>query len=117
MELVLSMDFVMMFSVVMPSMAPLALVSNMLELRLLAYRASFVHKRPYPRGQEGLGSWKSIIDIIRTVAVMCNVGLAVFKLPVFQEYRLSTKMILFVCAEHLMLMLQAAVGAIIPEKS
>merc|ERR1719198_464628 len=60
MELVLSLGFVMMFSVIMPLMALLALLSNLLEMRLLAYRMTNVNQRPAPRGQEGIGAWQSI---------------------------------------------------------
>eukprot|EP00928_Gymnodinium_smaydae_P080099 TRINITY_DN63883_c0_g1_i1.p1 TRINITY_DN63883_c0_g1~~TRINITY_DN63883_c0_g1_i1.p1 ORF type:complete len:763 (-),score=163.82 TRINITY_DN63883_c0_g1_i1:131-2419(-) len=117
MELVLSLGFIMMFSVVMPMMAPLALVCNVIEIRLIAYRTSYVNKRPYPRGQEGIGSWSTIIECICSVAVMVNVALAVFTMHPIRDYSMSSKLAIFLVAEHSMLLLQRLVGAVIPAKS
>ena len=92
MELILSLGFVMMFSVVLPVMTMLALVSNMLEIRLLGYRMANVMQRAEPRGQEGVGAWSGIVQVISTFAVICNVGLAVFAMHPLKDFDLTVKL-------------------------
>merc|ERR1711968_365203 len=107
MELILSLGFVMMFSVVLPIMTLLALLSNMLEIRLLAYRMANVLRRAEPKGQEGVGAWSSIVQVISTFAVVCNVGLACFSMHPIKDQDLTVQLGLFLLMEHVMLGVKA----------
>merc|ERR1719399_2176120 len=64
MELILSMGFIMMFSVELPVMTFVVLFCNLLELRLFAYRFAFVSQRAEPNGQEGIGAWADIVEAV-----------------------------------------------------
>lgn len=107
----------MMFSVVLPVMSFLAFFSNMLEIRLLGYRMAHVMQRADPRGQEGIGAWAGIVQVISTFAVICNVGLAVFAMHPLRDFDLPTKLGFFVALEHLMLCVKNLVEAAVPDKS
>ena len=56
----------------------LALLRNMFKFRLLAYRMANVIRSAETRGQDDIGAWSDIIQVISGFAVICNVGLAVF---------------------------------------
>lgn len=117
MELVLSLGFVMMFAVELPVMAFLALISNMFELRLLAFKMAYVMQRSDPRGQEGIGAWQHIIQTVSVVAVIVNVGIAIFCMHPLRDLSLKAKLAIFICAENGMLLVQRLVEATVPDKS
>ena len=41
-------------------MALLALLANMLEIRLIGFRYARVTRRPKPSGSEGIGAWEYV---------------------------------------------------------
>jgi len=103
MELVLSLGFLMMFAVALPVMATLAWFCNLLELRLLGFKMVYVMRRAPPRGQEGIGSWQGIIMIVSKVAVIVNVGMAVFTMVPLRNQPMTVQLLIFVTVEHIML--------------
>eukprot|EP00746_Dinoflagellata_sp_MGD_P015993 gnl/MRDRNA2_/MRDRNA2_135863_c0_seq1.p1 gnl/MRDRNA2_/MRDRNA2_135863_c0~~gnl/MRDRNA2_/MRDRNA2_135863_c0_seq1.p1 ORF type:complete len:852 (-),score=109.54 gnl/MRDRNA2_/MRDRNA2_135863_c0_seq1:186-2741(-) len=117
MELIMSLGFIMMFSVVLPELALMALVNNLIEIRLLAYKVCHVVRRADPKGQEGIGAWASIVHVIASMGVTCNVALAVFHLYPLKTFSLVQKLGMFIVIERVMLGLKVLVEAIVPEKS
>jgi len=103
MELVLSLGFLMMFAVALPVMATLAWFCNLLELRLQGFKMVYVMRRASPRGQEGIGSWQGIIMIVSKVAVIVNVGMAVFTMVPCKLMPMQMQLLIFVAVEHMML--------------
>merc|ERR1711933_216584 len=103
------------FSVVLPMLTVLALLSNMLEYRLLAYRQLRVVQRPLPTGSDGIGAWQSIFAGICTLAVMVNAGITVFGMQPFRDLELSHKLLAFMCVEHTLLFTKMAVEVAIPD--
>jgi len=114
MELVLSCGFLMMFSVALPVMATLAFMCNLLELRLLAFKIMYVSRRPVPLGQEGIGAWSQILEIIATAAVVVNTGMAIFSMLPLKSQPLQVKLLLFIMAEHAMLVITGIIAKRIP---
>jgi hypothetical protein len=55
MELTVQFALVTCFSVVLPVLTVLALISNLVEFRLIAWRQCFVVQRTHPEGAEGIG--------------------------------------------------------------
>eukprot|EP00746_Dinoflagellata_sp_MGD_P005487 gnl/MRDRNA2_/MRDRNA2_110617_c0_seq1.p1 gnl/MRDRNA2_/MRDRNA2_110617_c0~~gnl/MRDRNA2_/MRDRNA2_110617_c0_seq1.p1 ORF type:complete len:766 (-),score=143.90 gnl/MRDRNA2_/MRDRNA2_110617_c0_seq1:136-2214(-) len=117
MELILSMGFIMMFSVELPVMTAMALCCNLLKLRLLAYRFAYVSQRTEPNGQEGIGAWATIVEVVSVVGVVCNAGLMVFELEPMKSFSGVKKLALFVAIEHCMLVLQRIIVAARPPKT
>merc|ERR1712166_445251 len=117
MELVLSLGFVMMFSVALPVMASLSLVTNLIEMKFLAYRMMNVQQRSEPRGQEGIGAWAGIIKTVSYVAVMANAGMAVFVMHPIKDLILWKKLSVFVVVEHIAFFSMAVIQGSIPDQS
>jgi len=117
MELILGLGYVTMFSVAMPVMAFLAVLANLLEARLLAYRMVYVFQRTAPEPQEGIGEWKNIMTQIAYGSVVINVGLAIFLLHPLVDYATEQKLAMFIVIEHLFLLLVKVVDNAVPEKT
>eukprot|EP00747_Dinoflagellata_sp_TGD_P064986 gnl/TRDRNA2_/TRDRNA2_154155_c0_seq1.p1 gnl/TRDRNA2_/TRDRNA2_154155_c0~~gnl/TRDRNA2_/TRDRNA2_154155_c0_seq1.p1 ORF type:complete len:363 (-),score=65.60 gnl/TRDRNA2_/TRDRNA2_154155_c0_seq1:84-1172(-) len=116
-ELISSMGFVMMFAIAMPLMPFLALLSNLVEIRLLAFRLTKINQRAEPLGQEGIGAWNSIITGISVVSTVINVAVAVFAMRPFVDFDMKHKLLIFIGAEHAMVILQLLVSTLVPQKS
>lgn len=116
MENVLSFGFVTLFSVACPFMAVLALLSALLEMRLLAYRMLYANRRPIPRVQIGIGAWRDILERLMQMAVVVNSALACFAMHPIRNLPMVTKLSIFVAVEHMMFVLMHAVRLFVPPK-
>jgi hypothetical protein len=74
---VLQFGFVTLFVAAFP-LAPLfALLNNLIEIRLDAYKFLVTNRRPMPARAEDLGVWTPILDGISKLAVLTNVSLPI----------------------------------------
>jgi hypothetical protein len=117
MELSITLGFISMFSVVSPAIAAMALLTNLVELRVHAFRFLRVVRRPLPRGQEGIGAWQGIMQLLAYLACVTSVGLVIFAMKPLKSEDSSTKIKYFLIAEHAMIGLVSVSRAIMPEKS
>lgn len=117
MELSIVLGFISMFSVVYPFLAFLAFISNLLEMRILAFRMCRVLRRPVPRGQEGIGAWLTVMKFLTYLSCVTCVALCIFVLKPLKELDMEAKLGGFVITEHAMLALAYLVGQAIPSKS
>lgn len=115
MEATVQFGLVVCFSVVLPVLTVLALVSNLLEYRLIAYRQCYVVQRAHPAGADGIGAWLEFFRLLSYMAIGVNAGLAVFAMLPFKEYPMETKLLLFLAIEHALLFLKLGVEASIPD--
>jgi len=104
------------FGILYPPLAMMALIANVVEYKLIAYRMVRVTCRPPPKGATGIGAWLNIFKSISRYAIITNTGLAVFQLPPMRHYALPTQLMLFLILEHALLALQGMIDSIIPEK-
>mmetsp|Transcript_78897 Transcript_78897/g.254863 ORF Transcript_78897/g.254863 Transcript_78897/m.254863 type:complete len:808 (+) Transcript_78897:86-2509(+) len=72
-ELAIGFAMLTCFGIALPAMAVLALLSHIIEYRLLAYRMTNVTCRPFPAGADGIGVWDKIFDAICDLAVIINI--------------------------------------------
>lgn len=73
MILVIQFGFVTLFVSAFP-LAPLfALLNNILEIRIDAYKYTMTTRRPVPERAKDIGVWFSILDGISRAAVLINV--------------------------------------------
>uniref|UniRef100_A0A914YAH1 Anoctamin n=1 Tax=Panagrolaimus superbus TaxID=310955 RepID=A0A914YAH1_9BILA len=71
-EMVLQFGFVTLFVAALP-LAPLfALINNILEIRLDAYKMLVTTRKPIPAHGKNIGIWRTILEIMSTLAVLCN---------------------------------------------
>ncbi|CAE8651586.1 unnamed protein product [Polarella glacialis] len=117
MNQVVSYGFIVMFSVTLPFMCFLSFVTNFMYKKLIAYKICYAQQRPDPNGSEGIGSWEYIISNLSYIGVFVNAYIAVFALPLMNDLELTTKIIIFIAAEHGMLLVKLLIDAAFGDKS
>lgn len=63
-----------MFVAAFPLAPFLALINNIWEIRLDAYKFIATTRRPIPAQANNIGIWMTIIDLLSNLAVLCNVS-------------------------------------------
>jgi len=114
-EQTLTFAFVACFSLVLPAIAPIALLTNLFEIRMVAHRNCFYLRRPTPNVAKGIGAWRNITSVVSDLSVLCNVGFAVFVLRPLRDRPWTEKWIIFVVVEHVFVLLKRAVRSKFPE--
>jgi hypothetical protein len=115
-ESVLSFAFLACFNVVLPAVAPIALLTNLLRMRCEAYRNLHFLQRPVPRGASGTGAWQYLCEIVEVIAVIVNVSFAVFTMAPIRDFNRRTKWVLFVAIQYAAFLLQLLVKAKVPDR-
>lgn len=70
--------FITLFVAAFP-LAPLfALINNILEIRLDAYKFIVTTRRPIPAQARNIGIWTTILDLLSKLAVLCNAFVIAF---------------------------------------
>uniref|UniRef100_A0A914DX58 Anoctamin n=1 Tax=Acrobeloides nanus TaxID=290746 RepID=A0A914DX58_9BILA len=71
-EMAMQFGFITLFAAVFP-LAPLfALINNIFEMRLDAYKLLVTVQRPMPAQVKDIGIWMTILEIMSFLAVLCN---------------------------------------------
>jgi len=104
------------FGTALPFMAFVALLSQLVEYRLYAFRMTHVTCRPWPIGAEGIGMWEDIFRVLGSLAVATNIGLAVFVMKPMQQWRVQHQLAAFLVLEHAVVFLLEAIKASIPHE-
>lgn len=108
-QLAITFTLIAAFSQVQQWMLVLGLISLSVEYHIVAYRMTNVTCRPWPAGASGIGVWAHIIDSASTLAVTCNVALAVFLMEPLRSLRFRERLIIFIVAEKALLTLKSLV--------
>jgi hypothetical protein len=113
-EQVLTFTYVASFNVVLPAISVVALLSNLLEGRLVAHRNACYLRRPDAEWSSGIGAWREILFGIEMLAVIINLGFAIFVMRPLRDFDTLTKWAIFVIAEHVIVVVKLAVRAKFP---
>lgn len=113
-EQVLTFTFVASFNVVLPAISVVALLTNLLEGRMVAHRNTCYLRRSEPHGASGIGAWREILFGIEIIAVIINLGFAIFVMRPLRDFDTITKWLIFVIAEHTIVVVKLAVRAKFP---
>lgn len=72
--LVLQFGFITLFVSAFPLAPFFALLNNVFEIRLDAYKFIVTTRRPIPAQAKNIGIWITILDLLSKIAVLCNVS-------------------------------------------
>jgi len=114
-ENVLTFMFLACFNVVLPVIAVLALITTMLEARCLAHRNCCFLRRPVPADSQGIGEWQRVLEGVEFIAVIVNVSFAVFTMTPMKDLHPLNKAMVFIIAEHALLLMKYLLKAKFPE--
>eukprot|EP00936_MAST-01D_sp_MAST-1D-sp1_P000046 g46.t1 len=94
-EMTLQFGFVTMFLAACPLLPLLALVENLLEMRVDAYKLCNCVSRPYPSIVEDIGTWGSFLLVMSVLSILTNAGLMVFTSHDFEDFELYHRFVIF----------------------
>jgi hypothetical protein len=105
MELMTGFALICYFGQVLPILSFLYFISNMVEVRLVAYRYARVTQRARPYRAEGIGPWLFIFEFITYIAIIVVPALSVFELHPLRDYPEVSEFQMFLILEHVFLIL------------
>eukprot|EP00095_Tigriopus_kingsejongensis_P011114 snap_masked-scaffold268_size230776-processed-gene-1.19 protein:Tk11114 transcript:snap_masked-scaffold268_size230776-processed-gene-1.19-mRNA-1 annotation:"Anoctamin-10" len=120
MEIWLQFGHVFLFSSVYPLAGFFALLNNLLELKVDAYKLCCFARKPTPRAVRDIGAWYMAFSVTSVVSVMTNCALLAMDPDVqaFSPYASGTNWALaFVVIEHIFLFIRIGIDKLIPDVS
>lgn len=86
---VVTYGYIILFGVSLPCMCLVGMASNLVMIRLVAYKVSYAYQRPMPKAMDGIGTWERVIHILGYFGVVTNAYIAVFTLNIFSRDNLG----------------------------
>jgi hypothetical protein len=114
-EMVIQYGFVSLFVCAFPLTPMLAMINNMLEIHVDAFKICVNRKRPKPQPADSTGMWAYFMAVQSTCAVVTNLALVCFTTKLLDEYTLAMKLFIFVLFEHVLLLAKGLVQEIVPD--
>lgn len=108
-EQVLTFALVACFSVVLPAISFVALLTSLLRMRIIAHRNALYLRRPLPRGSSGIEAWREMLVLTEAIAVVINLGFAIFVMKPLCDLPLDIKCVIFFVAEHVILAIKVTI--------
>ncbi|KAF9940556.1 Anoctamin-7 [Mortierella alpina] len=85
-ELVIQFGFCTLFVIAFPIAPIFALLNNVLEIRVDAYKLLTQHRRPTAQGAQDIGSWETILMLMTHISVFTNACLIAFRSKWMEEH-------------------------------
>lgn len=109
--MVINFGYITLFCVAFP-LGPLVYwLSNLVEIKVDAYKFLNFSKRPFPDRAENIGIWEFILKFITTASIFTNVALVVFHNSIMEPTWLT-----FVILEHIMICIVAFLQSYVKDR-
>ncbi|MFH4976961.1 hypothetical protein AB6A40_003670 [Gnathostoma spinigerum] len=117
-EMFIQFGYVLLFSPAFPLAAACALVNNLLEIQVDAFKLCNNVQRPFGRRVKNIGAWQKAMEMMGMAGVMVNCALigqsGLFR-RIWPELSLSGQVLIAVIAEHLILATKYMIDLAIPD--
>jgi len=110
-EMVVQFGYVTMFVIALPITPLLALINNVVELKVDGYKALNESQRPHPNGSSGLGAWNGVLGFFSIAAVAINVALITWRTSLVTDFLSSEATFKWVFFTFVSIFLALIVGA------
>jgi len=77
-EMIIQLGYVNLFAAAFPFMAALALLNNLVEIRVDAYKLLALCRRPPHKSAQDIGMFQSVMEVLTTLGIMTNCALVGF---------------------------------------
>lgn len=114
-EKIIQYGYLMLFAASFPLAPLLALLFNVIDLRVDAKRLLWWNRRPTPFRDNDIGIWFHIINFINVVGVISNSFLIAFTSELGREKPLSHKLGIVIGFEHFIFFMKFLISLIIPD--
>ena len=118
-SIIVQFCFVLFFASVFPLLPLIALLNNVVLLRVSAYKVCFTRQRPIALKSAGLGVWEDVLQIMSVVGILTNCGIMGYTSTVLQTHLIpiigvAGMVISLFALEHFILFLKYWLSAAIP---
>lgn len=107
--------YVTLFMSVVPLIAFLAFVENLIKIRLNAWKLCSLARRPFPELVEDVGMWVKLMETMSILGFIVNTALIVFASDSFDSYSFTEKALIFLLAEQTLLCYKILLNRMFPE--
>jgi len=97
---VVTYGYIILFGVSLPFMCLLGMVSNLMMIRLVAYKVSYAYQRPMPKAMGGIGTWERVMQLLGYFGVATNAYIAIFTLRAFRDEPMEWKLTVFIILQN-----------------
>lgn len=105
-DMVLQYGYLTLFITIQPSIALLALIENLIAIRLDAWNLCTISRRPHVTITENIGYWDELMTGMGSIALVSNVAIFCFTSNVLNEYSLRDQCLIFIIIEQALLFLK-----------
>eukprot|EP00440_Ansanella_granifera_P074413 gb/GFBE01080752.1/.p1 GENE.gb/GFBE01080752.1/~~gb/GFBE01080752.1/.p1 ORF type:complete len:884 (+),score=190.86 gb/GFBE01080752.1/:1-2652(+) len=116
-DTVINLGFTTMFSCISPGMTILCLITIMIEVRLFAYRDTYLSQRPEPQVATGIGPWLSVMQAMAYISVIVNVAFLSFMMWPLRDMGMHHQLIYFLGLEHAVILITVVLSKAFPHKT
>ncbi|XP_055550170.1 anoctamin-10 isoform X2 [Wyeomyia smithii] len=117
-ELYIQFGYMVLFSSVAPMTSFWAILNNVIEIRLDAYKLCSFFKRPFARRTKNIGAWQLAFETLAVISIMTNCGI-LYLSPQMREMATNlsaeTYAVSFLVIEHVLLGLTWFIYKAIPD--
>lgn len=113
-EGVVQFGYVNWYTMAMPITGIVAILENLLKIRLEAWQLCAFTRRPPVRLIEDTTMWQSLMELMSYLGCINSVAVVVFTSTSFTEYSFTNKVILFLVTEQLLLLFKYLLQYILP---
>lgn len=117
-EMVIQFGYVTMFAAALPLAATLALLNNIVEIRVDAMKLLTCYRRPSFNSAQDIGSWHHVLDILVTISIMTNVAYIGFTSDglgfYFADLTMNSRLWIVLIAEHVLLLMKIVLSTMMP---
>lgn len=106
--------FMTLFITALPIACCFALITNIVKVKMNAWKIFTFYQRPVPQGTEDIGNWQAIFDFVSTFGVLSNGAIICFTMKAF-NYTQFGKAWVFIGFQWGILSLQYIIGVLIPD--
>jgi len=84
-EIIIQYGYVTLFVMCLPLIPMLALINNILEIKVDGVKLVRNSRRPLPFGSDGLGSWVLVLEFFSVISVLTNAAVYTFRTDLVKE--------------------------------
>lgn len=116
-EMYIQFGYVVLFASISPFAAVAALINNLLEIRIDAYKLCCVYRRPFAKRAKNTGAWLLAFEALIVMSIITNCSLIYLQPEIRDSTRPKDEILLtFVIVEHILLAVAWALNKGIPDR-
>ncbi|ULT93425.1 hypothetical protein L3Y34_003129 [Caenorhabditis briggsae] len=117
-EMFIQFGYVLLFSPAFPLAAVCALINNLIEIRVDAFKLCNTVQRPFGRRVKDIGAWQKSMELLGILGVMVNcvlIGQSGLVQRIWPELSWGGQILIIVVLEHVILAIKMIIDILVPD--